>query len=145
MALKFCPVTKVPSSLLKKIPHHQQSRDQKPPVVTGNMDKIPPCHSPFTCLLPPLVELVFQVFPKMSPQESPKFPHVTPYSLASPPTLTPSASSATNDGSWAAHKLVHFSKVKSIFVSGVRFEQSTGPLSTARINGSIPRRLRMLL
>ena len=63
MALKFCPVTKVPSSLLKKIPHHEQSRGQKPPVVTGNMDKILPCHSLFTCLLPPLVELVFQVFP----------------------------------------------------------------------------------
>ena len=61
MALEFCPVTKVPSSLLKKIPHHQQSSDQKPPVVTGNMDKIPPCHSLFNCLLPPLVELVFQV------------------------------------------------------------------------------------
>ena len=60
-------------------------------------------------------------------------PHVTPYSLASPPTLTPSASSATNDGSWAAHKLVHFSKVKSIFVRGGRFEQSTVPLSTARL------------
>ena len=41
----------------------------------------------------------------------PKFPHVTPYSLASPPTLTPPASSATNDGSWPPHKLIHFSPV----------------------------------
>ena len=88
MALKFCPVTKVPSSLLKKIPHHQQSRGQKPPVVTGNMDKILPCHSLSICLLPPL-SCRFRCSPRCPPKRARNSPTSLPIHWPPPPHWPP--------------------------------------------------------